>query len=380
MGATANVQGSGHRFQGSIGPSARRRPSTARRRPPTARRRPPTAGFTLVEMLVVIVIIGILGSLITGAAIVARNRAKRAMIRTEISQLELALTHYKQEVGEFPPDFANLLNPHAVADARNAVLRHLRKRFPRYTPVGNQEDQTKTPTPWLKLRHDIMHGSNPEPDSHPENDNGYPTADINNFDATAALIFWLGGLPETASGKPAGFHADVRFPFKRGLPRTEPLFDFDVARIRNTNNVPGFYANTDPETRPYVYFRSQRLMNAAGQYEYGYVYSSAFYPLSYPAYDADNLAQDYAVPYFDEPLNTGAGTPATSRVWRNQDTFQIQFAGFDNVFGNNDANFRFSKIGQQVPRGGSSAEQLSEGNFDNITNFTSDTIEAEMQQ
>ena len=44
--------------------------------------RPPRRGFTLVEMLVVIVIIGILTGLITGAAIMARNAARRTAIVT----------------------------------------------------------------------------------------------------------------------------------------------------------------------------------------------------------------------------------------------------------------------------------------------------------
>lgn len=395
MGARANVQGSGYRVPGAICPTAVRRPSTVRRRPSTA-------GFTLVEMLTVIVIIGILGSLITGAAIVAQRRARRATVRMEISQLEMALTRYKQDIGELPPDFANLRSPCTMTagfpdpdpgtnevirvNAQDAVLRHLRKRFPRYTPQGKTTppgyyDQFRPGNrTWRRFRDDVIAN--------------YTQADVDKFDAAAALVFWLGGLPETASGKPAGFHADVQFPFKQGLPRTEPLFDFDIARIRNVGDVPGYYANTDPDTRPYVYFRAQRLMNAAGRHEYGYISSSAFYPLSYPAYDPNNMAQDYAVPYLDEQALTSGGStinfnaPGTTRVWRNQETFQILFAGSDGLFGTTDgfgninATFRFSKLGQELPRtvGSNEPKPLSDGNFDNITNFTSDTIEAEMQQ
>ena len=148
-----------------------------------------------------------------------------------------------------------------------------------------------------------------------------------------------------------------------------------------------FFANTDPSTLPYVYFRSQRLISASvtvsGQYEYGYVLpsTSLFYPFSHPAYDSANAAADYAVPYLDQPINTGVNTPSTTRAWRNQDSFQILFAGFDNLFGSNAANFRFTRIGQELPRtvGSSTAATLAEGNFDNITNFTQGTIEEEMQ-
>src|SRR3989339_1099938 len=134
-------------------------------------------GFTLVEMLVVIVIIGILASLITGAAIMARLRAKITMVRTEIAQLEMTLTQYKAEVGEFPPDFANLQFPCSKTaglpdpnpnndeivrvNAQDAVLRHLRRRFPRYTPMGratpaNFYDQFRAENrAWRRFRDDV---------------------------------------------------------------------------------------------------------------------------------------------------------------------------------------------------------------------------------
>ncbi len=386
MGGSANVRGSEFGVQGSGRLDASRGPLAAGR----------SRGFTLVEMLVVIVIIGILASLITGAAIMARHRVRRGMVRTEIAQLEMALTHYKQEVGEFPPDFANVGNPIWLQanHAQNAVLRHLRRRFPRYSPRGNLDTPAATPTPWLRLRYDILHGENSHPNSAPVAENGYPLVDINHFGAASGLVFWLGGFPETAAEgnrRPAGFHADRQFPFKQGLPRTEPMFSFDPARFEMDATVPfGFYANSDPATRPYIYFRAERLINAAGQYEYGYVYNNAFCPLSYPAYNANNIAQDYAVPYLDQPLNTYADAPNPAglnpaqplRTWRNPDTFQILFAGFDNVFGNNQANFRFSRIGQQLPRviDANTGQALSEGDFDNLTNFTDDTIEAEMQR
>jgi len=92
----------------------------------------PRHAFTLVELLVVITIIGILAGLITAAAVNARRAAKRAVIRTEISELEMAIEKYKTEYGEYPPDFFGLQFPDGSnmrCEARRAVLRHLRKRF-----------------------------------------------------------------------------------------------------------------------------------------------------------------------------------------------------------------------------------------------------------
>lgn len=61
-------------------------------------------GFTLVEMLTVLVIIGVLASMIAGAVMFALNSVNQTVIRQEISQLEMALDTYKSEYGEYPPD------------------------------------------------------------------------------------------------------------------------------------------------------------------------------------------------------------------------------------------------------------------------------------
>ncbi len=75
-------------------------------KPPQSKGR--AAGFTLVEMLVVITIIGILAGLVIPAVVVAMRKAKEATIVMEISQLDMALKAYKEKFGEYPPDFAGL--------------------------------------------------------------------------------------------------------------------------------------------------------------------------------------------------------------------------------------------------------------------------------
>ena len=75
-------------------------------------------GFTLVEMLVVITIIGILAGLAIPAVIVARNRAKITAVAMDIKQLEMACQHYKEKFGEYPPDFAFVGNGFAPARRR----------------------------------------------------------------------------------------------------------------------------------------------------------------------------------------------------------------------------------------------------------------------
>ena len=61
-------------------------------------------GFTLVELLTVIIIIAILAGMITGAVSYAVTAVNQAAIRQEIGQLELAVNAYKAEYMEYPPD------------------------------------------------------------------------------------------------------------------------------------------------------------------------------------------------------------------------------------------------------------------------------------
>jgi len=172
-----------------------------------------STGFTLIEMLVVITIIGILAGLITAAAIRARIYAKNAAITIDIKELGMACQAYKQKFGEYPPDGLD----------SNAFARHLRKAFPRYTGDGSGLPVTLTPQ--------------------------------------TALAFWLGGVQD-ANGKPTGFAADPTNPF---LPATAcpsrigPFFEFDRNRLDGYRYWPQGVLSDQPgsgTTGAITYFRA----------------------------------------------------------------------------------------------------------------------------
>lgn len=151
------------------------------------------AGFTLVEMLVVIVIIGVLASLITVVAAAAIKRGKEGVRLTEMGQMAAAIKSYKAKYGRVPPDFSN----------SDALTKHVRKRFSR---MGSG---ATVPT-----------GISP----------------------AEALVIWLQGQSP-----------NVLDPFSG---KGTPLFEFDKSRLRLTDDgdqYPAYYP-PDDDKNPYVYF------------------------------------------------------------------------------------------------------------------------------
>ena len=62
-----------------------------------------TAGFTLIELMVVISIIGILAALSAGVITMVSKQNKMAATRATIQKLELVLNNYYNDTGLYPP-------------------------------------------------------------------------------------------------------------------------------------------------------------------------------------------------------------------------------------------------------------------------------------
>jgi prepilin-type N-terminal cleavage/methylation domain-containing protein len=298
-------------------------------------------GFTLVEMLTVIVIIGILASLITGAVQRARVHARNAAITIEINAgLEAALKQYKQKFGKYPPDFAGVSSD---AAARAAVIRYLGIAFPRYSPPGaSPEDK------WNGLQQRLLkaYGLN-----------------LNAMDPAAALVFWLGGLPEGPSSlRLVGFSANPRDPFyfddanNNGVhdanenlgSRLPALFEFDPSRLKFEDGVFRYYPDIGGagQNAPYVYFRAS---------SHGYDGHPVFSSTAHPEWGTTGPCWDTRVPL---------DSTGTKFDWVNRDSFQIRSAGLDGIFG----------IGKDFPRG----DDYDDATYDDLTNFSGGTLESKM--
>ena len=145
---------------------------------------PRRRGFTLVEVLVVIAIIGLLVGLLLPAVNAAMKSAKRGRIKMEMADLVNAIQRVQTEIGggTFPPDGNN------AADTAS----FFKRAFPRYT--------------------------------------GAPPTGIT---SDTALVFWCGGAQD-ASGNFIGFSANPQNPFDTSAARIGPYYDFDKTRIKTT--------------------------------------------------------------------------------------------------------------------------------------------------
>jgi prepilin-type N-terminal cleavage/methylation domain-containing protein len=92
-------------------------------------------GFTLVELLVVIVIIGILASLITVAVSAALTAAKRTRIVAEINAVATAIQNYKLENGSYPPSTSVQLKLHVRNRFTRALLEDINTIPDNLTPA-----------------------------------------------------------------------------------------------------------------------------------------------------------------------------------------------------------------------------------------------------
>jgi prepilin-type N-terminal cleavage/methylation domain-containing protein len=208
---------------------------------PPARRQPPRgapraiaarAGFTLVEILMVIIILGILMALLLPAINRAKITANEARVVSEIKQLDAAIAAFKVQYGVEPPSKISIYTTSAgwSSDAYSSGL--IKRIWPQFDFTMGTGSGTTFPSTWgaqLKMN------------------------------SGECLMFFLGGIIQ--NGAPTGFAKNPAYPFSPPgvVPnRTGPFLEFDPGRIKDSdgNGILEFFDPLPNQTAPYLYFSS----------------------------------------------------------------------------------------------------------------------------
>lgn len=362
---------------------------------PAARR----SGFTLVEIMVVLIIIGILAGLLIPAINYAVNRGRDVAIRMEVNSLNMAVAQYQLKYGDYPPD----------GSSWPVLQRHMRKAFPRMTEPDN--------TLLAALTHTGPSGA------------FSPVA----MDRAEALVFFLGGFSSDPAHPLTGTNGPLEY-LGSGSPtaltsygynatRDNSFFTFDSTRmpLKRTGTR---YASADEERfsvadpahggpddllpvylmdggeLPIVYFDSRTYGDVGGGLYNGYSLAAAGYGGVRPYKTANNA---------DPPAGSSYGTiPAAFAAipFVNADSFQIIAPGRDNHYGSivdhptqSGLPVHFTvEMGRAFwpNKDASSLNQLLLGNIegfqemtmgakanyqlDNITNFSGTTLEGDLAE
>lgn len=313
--------------------------------------------FSLIELMVVILIMGILAGMLLTAIRGAMNTARVAAVTVEFKNLEKAIADFRAKYGAEPPSGIILFEDHndwagtspsaAAVNRSRALVRQI----------------------WPDFDFSIDRDINGD----------FDAGDTITLNGAESLVFFLGGVCATnivdrsggkitgtttggavTSWEPLGFSANSENPLARGGARQGPFYEFQAGRLTNidlliapdTEGAPEYLDSLPGQTKPILYASSYggrgyrdadvRLVASPGADEFAYYYRR--YTGTYPA----SLA------------NFNAARPFSEK------SFQLISPGVDGVYG--PGGLLSGDMELLDP------QQVRSFERDNITNFKGGTI------
>jgi general secretion pathway protein G len=212
-------------------------------------RRPAAAGFTLIEMIVVVVIIGILAALLLPAIQATLRSSREAKVVVELKQLEVAIGTFKTKYGVEPPSQIIISTSLAGWNANPNSKALIQKIWPQLNFAATN----------------IADGSQSPADPYPDWWLNLPNGQLR-LNSGECLLFFLGGVipngPPAAAANwaaPIGFSTNPAYPFSPfGTSRNLPNVEFDIARIKDSdgNSLPEYFDALPGQRNPILYFSS----------------------------------------------------------------------------------------------------------------------------
>ncbi|MES2967084.1 MAG: prepilin-type N-terminal cleavage/methylation domain-containing protein [Patescibacteria group bacterium] len=107
-------------------------------------------GFTLLELLVVLTIIGMLASIVIASISEAREKGRIAKAQAELNQLSIAMELLFNDTGYYPSGEPNV----TTVCARTIATNEIRASYPRAGLVSNGQSWTTWNGPYIRIGDD----------------------------------------------------------------------------------------------------------------------------------------------------------------------------------------------------------------------------------